>query len=105
MMLEKQMADGILVGPSKVMDTTLAAMGKFLLLNISCPQLGSDTQIFGKLVVKTDLGFQVKPLEKLFGSLVSSAGLGSCAPVHTTDVKRAKRICRYFLCSFLASAD
>ena len=87
MMLEKQMADGILFGPSKVMDTTLAAMGKLLLLKISCPQLGSETQFLGRLVVKTELGFQVKPLEKLFGSLVSSAGLGCYAPVHTADVR------------------
>ena len=53
----------------------------------------------------TDRGSQVKPLEKFFDSLMSSAGFGSCAPAHTTDVKRAKRICSYFWCSFLTRAD
>ena len=67
MMLEKQMADDILVGPSKVLDTTLAAMGKV-------HSWGRKRKFLGKLVVKTDLGFQVKPFEKLFGSLMSSAG-------------------------------
>ena len=33
------------------------------------------------------VGFQVEPLEKLFDSLLSSAGLGSCAPAHTPGVK------------------
>ena len=69
------MADGILVNPSKMMDTTRLQWAK------SAVGVGNAI-FFWKRVVKTDLGFQVKPLEKLFGSLVSSAG----APVHSPGV-------------------
>ena len=34
----KPIDDGIMVGPSEALDTTLAAMGKLLLLKISCLQ-------------------------------------------------------------------
>ena len=35
-MMCRPMDDGIMVGPSEALDTTLAAMGKLLLLKISC---------------------------------------------------------------------
>ena len=34
------MDDGVLVGPNEALDRSLTAMGKFLLLKTSCPQLG-----------------------------------------------------------------
>ena len=43
-MMCKLMDDGILFGPNEALDRTLAAMGKLLLLRISCPQLGSETK-------------------------------------------------------------
>ena len=86
------MDDGVVVGERKTLDRTLTAIGKLLLLKISCPQLGSETKFLGRLLLKTERGFQVKPLVELFGSLLSSAGLGSCAPVHTLGVKSGTRV-------------
>ena len=90
-MMCKHIDDGILVGPSEALDRTLAAMGKLLLLKKTSPQLGSETKFLGRLLVKTERGFQVKPLQKFFDSLLSSAGLGSCAPVHTPGVRSEMR--------------
>ena len=56
------------------------------------PQLGSETKFLGKLLIKTERGFQVKPLAKLFDSLLSSAGMGNCAPVHTPGVRSESRV-------------
>ena len=38
-------------------------------------------------VIKTERGFLVKPLAKLFDSLLSSAGLENCNPVHCPGVR------------------
>ena len=46
--------DGTLLGPSEAPGRTLAAMGKLLLFKISSPQLGSETQFIGRLLVKTE---------------------------------------------------
>ena len=43
-------------------------------------------------MAKTERGFKVKPLEKLFDSLLSSAGLESCAPVHNPGVRSEMRV-------------
>ena len=51
-----------------------SAMGKILLLKTSCPQLVSETKFLGRLLIKTERGFLVKPLAKLFDSLLSCAG-------------------------------
>ena len=91
-MMCKHMDDGISVGPNEAPDRTLAAMGKLLLLKISSPQMGSETKFSGRLLVKTERGFKFKPLEKLFDSLLSSAGHGSCAPVHTPGVRSEVRV-------------
>ena len=86
------MDDGVVVGESKTLDRTLTAMSKHLLMKTSNPQLGSETKFLGKLLIKTERGFQVKPLAKLFDSLLSSAGMGSCAPVHTPGVRSESRV-------------
>ena len=72
------MDDGVVVGPSEALDRTLTALGKILLLKTSCPQLGSETKFLGRLLIKTERGFLVKPLAKLFDRLLSCA-LQSCA--------------------------
>ena len=69
LMLGKQMADGILVGPSKALDTSLATVGSETQTHGICapvqtPVVESESRVpeeESKLVVKTDLGFQVKP--------------------------------------------
>ena len=43
-------------------------------------------------MVKTERGFQVKPFAKLFDSLLSSAGMGSCAPMNTPGVRSESRV-------------
>ena len=63
------MDDGVLVGPDEALDRTLAAIAKLLLLKTSSPELGSETKVLGKLLIKTERGFRVKPLGKLFDSL------------------------------------
>ena len=50
----------------------MTAMSKHLLVKTSNPQVGSETKFLGKLI-KTERGFQVKPLAKLFHSLLSRA--------------------------------
>ena len=82
-MMCKHMDDGVVVGESKTLDRTMTAMSKHLLMKTSNPQLGSETKFLGKLLIKTERGVQVKPLAKLFDSLLSSAGMGSCAQVQT----------------------
>ena len=62
-------------------------MSKHLLIKTSHPQLGSETKFLGKLLIKTERGFQVKPLAKLFDSLLSNAGMRSCAQVQTPGVR------------------
>ena len=66
-------------------------MGKILLLKTSCPQLGSETKFLGRLLIKTERGFLVKPLAKLFDSLLSCAGLENCNPVHSPGVRSESR--------------
>ena len=81
-MMCKHMDDGVLVGPDEALDRTLIAVGKILLLKTSCPQLGSETKFLGRLLSKTERGFLVKLLAKLFYSLLSCAVFGelqSCA--------------------------
>ena len=67
-------------------------MGKILLLKTSCPHLGSETKFLGRLLVKTEGGFLVKPLAKLFDSLLSCAGLENCNPVHSPGVRSEPRV-------------
>ena len=86
------MDDGVVVGESKTLDRTMTAMSKHLLMKTSDPQLGSETKFLGKLLIKTERGFQVKPLAKLFDSLLSSAGMGSCAHVQTPGVRSEARV-------------
>ena len=45
-----------------------------------------------KLLIKTEWGFQVKPLAKVFDSLLSSAGMGSCNHVQTPGVRSESRV-------------
>ena len=73
-MMCKHVDDGVLVGHDEALDRTLTAMGKILLLKTICPQLGSETKSLGRLLIKTERGFLVKPLAKLFDSLLSCAG-------------------------------
>ena len=63
----KHMDDGVL--------GVVTSMCKIILLKTSCPQLG--------LLIKTERGFLVGPLAKLFDSLLSLAGLENCNPVHS----------------------
>ena len=91
-MMCKHMDDGVLVGESKTLDRTLTAMSKHLLMKTSNPQLGSETKFLGKLLIKTERGFQIKPLAKLFDNLLSSAGMGNCAPVHTPGRRSESRV-------------
>ena len=79
-MMYKHMDDGVLVGPDEALD-------KILLLKTSCPQLGSETKFLGRLLIKTERGFLVKPLAKLFDSLLSCAGLENCNLVHSPGVR------------------
>ena len=65
-MMCKHMGDGVVVGKSKTLDRTLTAMSRHLLMKTSNPQLGSETKFIGKLLIKTERGFKVKPLAKLF---------------------------------------
>ena len=89
----KHMDDGVLVGSNEALDRTLIAMGKVLLLKTSCPQLGSETKFLGSLLIKTERGFLVKPLAKLFDSLLlSCAGLEKCNPVHSPGVRSESRL-------------
>ena len=88
----KHMDDGMLVGPDEALDRTLAAMGKILLLTTGCPQLGSETKFLGRLLIETERGFLVKPLAKLFDSLLSCAGLENCNPVHPPGVRSESRV-------------
>ena len=81
------MDDGMLVGPDEALDRTLAAMGKILLLTTGCPQLGSETKF-----LETERGFLVKPLAKLFDSLLSCAGLENCNHVHSPGVRSESRV-------------
>ena len=41
----KRVDDGMLVGPDEALDTTLASMGKILLLTTGCPQAGVGDKI------------------------------------------------------------
>ena len=91
-MMCKHMDDGVLVGPDEALDRTLTAMGKILLLKTSCPQLGSETKFLGRMLIKTERGFLVKPLAKLFDSLLSCAGLENCNPVHSPGVRSESRV-------------
>ena len=91
-MMCKHMDDGVLVCPNDALDTTLTAMGKILLLKTSCSQLGSETRCLGRLLIKTERGFLVKPLAKLFDSLLSCAGLENCNPVYSPGVRSESRI-------------
>ena len=91
-MMCKHMDDGVVVGESKTLDRTLTAMSRHLQMKTSHPQLCSGTKFLGELLIKTEQGFQVKPLPKLFDSLLSSAGMGSCAPVHTPGVRSESRV-------------
>ena len=91
-MMCKHMDDGVLVGPDEALDRTRTAMGKNLLLKTSCPQLGSETKFLGRLLTKTERGFLVKPLAKLFDSLLSCAGLENCNPVHSPGVRSESRV-------------
>ena len=61
-------------------------------LKTSCPQLGSETKFLGRLLIKTERGFLVKPLAKLFDSLLSCAGLENCNPVHSPGVRSESRV-------------
>ena len=81
------MDDGVSVGPDEALDKTLTAMGKILLLNTSLSTVGVGDKILGRLLIKTERGFLVKPLVKLFDSLLSSAGLENCNPVHSPGVR------------------
>ena len=54
--------------------------------------MGSETKFLGKLLIKTERGFRVKPLAKLFDSLLSSAGMRNCAPVQTPGVRSESRV-------------
>ena len=91
-MMCKHMDDGVVVGESKTLDRTMTAMSKHLLMKTSNPQLGPEAKFPGKLFIKTERGFQVKPLAKLFDSLLSSAGMGSCAHVQTPGVRSESRV-------------
>ena len=91
-MMCKHMDDGVVVGESNTLDRTLTAMRKHLLMKINNPQVGSETKFLGRLLIKTERGFQVKPLSKLFDSLLSSAGMGNCSPVQTPGVRSESRI-------------
>ena len=91
-MMCKHMDDGVVVGQSKTLDRTLTAMSRHLLMKTCNLLLGSETKFLGKLLIKTERGFQVKPFAKLFDSLLSSAGMGSCAPVHTPGVRSESRV-------------
>ena len=91
-MMCKYMDDGVVVGESKTLDRTLTAMSRHLPMKTNNPQLGSETKFLGKLLIKTERGFQVKPLAKLFDSLLSSVGMGICAPVHTPGVRSESRV-------------
>ena len=76
MMLGKQMADGILVGPSKSMDTTLTAVGSETQTHeIYAPvqtlvgrSESRDPEEETKLVVKTDLGYRLDLKNRLLRS-------------------------------------
>ena len=70
----------------------MTAMSKHLLMKTSNPELWSETKFLGKLLIKTELEVQVKPLAKLFDSLLSSAGMGSCAHVQTPGVRSESRV-------------
>ena len=91
-MMCKHMDDGVLVGPDEALDRTLTAMSKILQLNTSCPQLGSETKFLGRLLIETEREFLVKPLAKLFDSLLCSAGLENCNPVHSPAVRSELRV-------------
>ena len=88
----KHMDDGELVGHDEALDRTLTGMGKIILLRTSCPQLGSETKFLGRLLIKTERGFLVKPLARLFDSLLSCAGLETCNPVHSPGVRSESRV-------------
>ena len=49
--------------------------------------MGSETTFLERLLIKTERGFQVKPVAKLFDSELSSAGLENCNPVHSPGVR------------------
>ena len=91
-MMCKHMDDGVLVGHDEALDRTLTAMGKMLLLKTICPQLGSETKFLGRLLIKTERGFLVKPLAKLFDNLLSCAGLENCNPAHSPGVRSESRV-------------
>ena len=82
----------MLVGPDEALDRTLTAMGKILLLKTSWPQLGSETELPGRLLIKTERGFLVKALAKLFDSLLSCAGLENCNPVISPGARSELRV-------------
>ena len=77
------------VGPSEALDTTLAAIGKLspVVEDELSSVWGRRRHVLGDCWSKTERRFEVKPLEQFFGSLLSSAGLESCAPVHTLGVR------------------
>ena len=91
-MMCKHMDDGVLVGPDEALDRTLTATGKVLLLKTSCPQLGSETKFLGRMLIKTETGLVVKPLAKLFDSLLSCAGFENCNSVHSLGERSESEI-------------
>ena len=54
--------------------------------------MGSETKFLGRLLIRTERGFQIKQLSKLIDSLLSSAGMGSYSPVQTPGVGSESRI-------------
>ena len=82
----RHMDDGVLVGHDEALDRTLTAMGKIFLLKTSCPQMGSETKFLGRLLIKTERGFLVKPLANLFDSLLSCAGVENCNQENSTSM-------------------
>ena len=86
-MMSKHMDDGVLVCHGEALDRTLTAIGAILMLKTSCPQLRSETKFFGRLLLKTERRFLVKPHAKLLDSLLSCAGLEKCNPVKKQTLK------------------
>ena len=81
-MMCKHMDDGVLVGPDEALDRTLTAMGRILLLNTSCPQLGSETKVLGRLLIETERGISGQTSCKILRQLVVLCWFGelqSCA--------------------------
>ena len=78
----KHTDDSVLVGPDEALDRTLTAMGKILLSKTCCPQLGSETQFFGRLLVTMERGFSGQDSCKTLRQVVVVCWFGdlqSCA--------------------------